>query len=1025
MGMNSIIDNTVIDNITSLSYNSTGWSNFKADMINTILLTHSIMFCTIQEHFLLANNMYKIQQAFPDYDFFGLPAIKNNSQINSGRPSCGLAILYSKKVSNYVTHISCPKSNRVHAVKLNLPHSSYVFINCYLTVDKQNHENDVLLAVLQDIKYIIDQCEDSCNVVMLGDMNFQPTRVTDFANIIRTFLSDNDLLSVWSKFNCDFTYCFTRLTQGVQRTFYSILDHFIVSPDILELCVEATALHLVDNISNHEPIYLKFKCLPNKIPDVSCKKVDPSPLPQWNRASDDNIECFKRDLERNLSGIDIPSECLHCIDVHCTDVNHRLQIDMYAHDVMQAISDSVDNNIPFSRVSSDSKPPVPGWHEYVKPFRDDALFWLNVWKSAGKPENCVLHNVMKRTRNKYHYAIRKIRKHESAVRKDKFFQDIQCGNVNNIFDNIKKSRKTKSTNANIVDGVSGPQNISDLFKNIYSDVYNKYDDGDSKLRDLLTDTNNKVTQSDLCHVNRITESLVSNIICGMKNAKNDVDFNWRSDAIKHGSRELSSHFSSLFKTFIIHGHIPKQFQLCTLVPIPKGTKSKLCSDNYRLIGISSLVLKIFDHVILSLFRDNFNSPYLQFGYQKGLSTTMCTWGVLETIHYFTSRGSAMYLCLLDLTKAFDHVKHDTLFRKLSSKVPPIFLRLVLVIYLCQTCNVKWDGCYSSEFSVSNGVRQGAVASPLYFNVYLDDLFVHMKDSGLGCHIDNYFYGLFGYADDCALLSPSREGLQSMLDICAKYFADHGINISVNVIPEKSKTKCMAFNISDTPASLSLYNIMLPWVKSAIHLGHTITTHDVTNFDVLSHKAIFNSKVHELRQELGDQHPEVFISMVQTYLTSMYGSNLWELYHASANKLYSAWNFLIKNAFNLPYPTHRYITFNITNKTHIRVSLLRRFVNFYTALALCPKPEIVHLAHLQKSDQRSVFGRNCAQICNEFNVNSINELDCRDICMPSIMEERQEWRIPMLMDLINMRDDTNCDLPADVMTNFINIICCGD
>ena len=64
----------------------------------------------------------------------------------------------------------------------------------------------------------------------------------------------------------------------------------------------------------------------------------------------------------------------------------------------------------------------------------------------------------------------------------------------------------------------------------------------------------------------------------------------------------------------------------------------------------------------------------------------------------------------------------------------------------------------------------------------------------------------------------------MLDICAKYFADHGINISVNVIPEKSKTKCMAFNISDTPASLSLYNIMLPWVKSAIHLGHTITTH---------------------------------------------------------------------------------------------------------------------------------------------------------------------------------------------------------
>ena len=481
---------------------------------------------------------------------------------------------------------------------------------------------------LQDVKFIIDQCDDSCNVVMLGDLNFHPTRVSDFSNTVKAFLSDNNLQSIWTKFNCDFTYCFSRLTHGVERTFYSTLDHFILSPDLLESCVEATPLHLVDNMSNHEPIYLKFKCVPNKLPNISYENVEPSPKPQWNRASSDNIANYKLDLHCNLSEIDT---LFDCDDVHCTDNDHRLQIDAFAHSIMQSISSAVDNNIPFSRPSADSKPPVPGWSSYVKPFRDDALFWFNVWKSAGRPENCVLHDVMKRTRNKYHYAIRKIRKNESAVRKEKFLQDLQSGNVNDIFQNIKNSRKDKSSAARTVDGVSGPQNISDLFKNLYSEVYNKYDDGESKLLDLLTDTNLKINQSDLTHVNRITESLVSDIIGSMKNDKNDVEYNWRSDAIKHGSCELSSYLTLLFKALLIHGHMPQIFSLCTLVPIPKGNKSKFCSDNYRLIGISSIILKLFDHIILSLFSNNFNSPFLQFGYQKGLSTTMCTWGVLETI----------------------------------------------------------------------------------------------------------------------------------------------------------------------------------------------------------------------------------------------------------------------------------------------------------------------------------------------------------------------------------------------------------
>ena len=119
------------------------------------------------------------------------------------------------------------------------------------------------------------------------------------------------------------------------------------------------------------------------------------------------------------------------------------------------------------------------------------------------------------------------------------------------------------------------------------------------------------------------------------------------------------------------------------------------------------------------------------------------------------------------------------------------------------------------------------------------------------------------------------------------------NYKPNVLKDCHTLYGLLCNSPLIPIVLSLYNLVLPWVRSAIHLGHQITTDEDTSADILSSKAIFITKAHELRQELGDQNPEVFIRLVQIYLTSMYGSNLWDLYHNSAGKLFSAWNTLIK------------------------------------------------------------------------------------------------------------------------------------
>ena len=212
----------------------------------------------------------------------------------------------------------------------------------------------------------------------------------------------------------------------------------------------------------------------------------------------------------------------------------------------------------------------------------------------------------------------------------------------------------------------------------------------------------------------------------------------------------------------------------------------MSSSNYRLIAISALLLKLFDHILLKVSSPHLNPSHLQFGFQKGLSTGMCTWTLTETINYFRNRGSPIFLCLMDLTKAFDKVKLSIMFQKLSGRVAPILIRFLIYSYLNQECHVCWNGKKSPSFNISNGVRQGAVASPTLFNLYIDELFGKLSSSGYGCTIKGLYYGACGYADDLGLLAPCREALQKMIAICKDFFDYHGIEVSTN--PDISKNQ---------------------------------------------------------------------------------------------------------------------------------------------------------------------------------------------------------------------------------------------
>ena len=158
--------------------------------------------------------------------------------------------------------------------------------------------------------------------------------------------------------------------------------------------------------------------------------------------------------------------------------------------------------------------------------------------------------------------------------------------------------------------------------------------------------------------------------------------------------------------------------------------------------------------------------------------------------------------------------------------------------------MRWKGQLSEEFSIRNGVRQGAVISPIFFSFYMDNLFDLLKSSSSGCIIGNYYAGCFGYADDLLLLCPSRGSLQEMLDIAQKYVEEHKIAFSTHPEPVFSK-KSLTFE----PAPLQLNDTPLPWIKEAKYLGNTITNiPDGFGKDAKEKRARFIERNCEILQE---------------------------------------------------------------------------------------------------------------------------------------------------------------------------------
>ena len=139
------------------------------------------------------------------------------------------------------------------------------------------------------------------------------------------------------------------------------------------------------------------------------------------------------------------------------------------------------------------------------------------------------------------------------------------------------------------------------------------------------------------------------------------------------------------------------------------------------------------------------------------------------IFYASENDSKVYVCFLDVKKAFDCVWHEGLFYKLyHSGINKVFCKLIINMYMDMSSCVRGRGFKSDWFQVRQGTRQGGVISPFLYLLFINELIYELEKAGLGFFVYSISCGFPTVADDMLVGSYSKRVLEMMLAICFKY-----------------------------------------------------------------------------------------------------------------------------------------------------------------------------------------------------------------------------------------------------------------
>jgi hypothetical protein len=222
------------------------------------------------------------------------------------------------------------------------------------------------------------------------------------------------------------------------------------------------------------------------------------------------------------------------------------------------------------------------------------------------------------------------------------------------------------------------------------------------------------------------------------------------------------------------GVVPDSWNEAWVVSILKDGDPKDL-NNYRGISLIVVILKVLTLVVTKRIRDALESRNWFVPQQAGFRIREECAGHICALYEILSRRSIMgertYVAFVDITKAYDTVPIEALFRKmeligLSGKVLTYFRAL----YSNSTVRVRTKHGLSPRVLQSRGLRQGCNASPILFDIFINDIIAGCMRLGVklsGFDRNHREVGIL-FADDLALISSTRNNLSRALALIQQW-----------------------------------------------------------------------------------------------------------------------------------------------------------------------------------------------------------------------------------------------------------------
>jgi hypothetical protein len=163
---------------------------------------------------------------------------------------------------------------------------------------------------------------------------------------------------------------------------------------------------------------------------------------------------------------------------------------------------------------------------------------------------------MRRTRAAYHYAIRRLKKDEEHITRERVADTILSDDGRNFWAEVKRMRSQKSCTSRTVDGQTDASSIASLFADKYRALYSCVPYSVDEMQHISDDVNNLINDAFLPAGCIIHTSDVQSAVARLKPHKNEGGSSLSTDHLINAGVDCLTHIALLFTAVIIHGTAP-------------------------------------------------------------------------------------------------------------------------------------------------------------------------------------------------------------------------------------------------------------------------------------------------------------------------------------------------------------------------------------------------------------------------------------------------------------------------------------